>query len=238
MTFEILPAIDVAAGRLARFGTDGVEPVNAFGGDPLAAAAVFVEAGAAWLHVVDLDLALTGESRNLGVISRIAGLGAKVQASGGITTEASAEAAADAGASRVVAGSAALADPPSLAALIERMGERLAIGIEVEEHLIRPRGFGKELPLAETLAWLRRTQAVRFVVTGVARVGLLRGPDLAAARAVIGMGRPVLAAGGIATLADLRSLEAVGAAGAIVGRAALDGGLDLGAALGLDREPR
>jgi phosphoribosylformimino-5-aminoimidazole carboxamide ribonucleotide (ProFAR) isomerase len=236
VTFEILPAIDVAGGRLARVATGGVEPVEAFGGDPLAAAAAFVEAGAAWVHVVDLDLAFTGESRNIGVISQIAGLGVRVQASGGITSEASAQAAVDAGASRVVAGSAALADPAALAILMQRMGERLAIGIEVEEDRIKPRGSGKELPLAETLAWVGLTPAVRFVVTSVARVGLMRGPDLAAARAVIRLGRPVLAAGGIATLADLRSLEAVGVAGAIVGRAALEGGLDLGVALGLGRE--
>jgi phosphoribosylformimino-5-aminoimidazole carboxamide ribonucleotide (ProFAR) isomerase len=236
VTFEILPAIDVAGGRLARFGADGLEPVEVFGGDPLAAAAAFVAAGAGWLHVVDLDLALTGEARNLGVISGIAGLGAKVQASGGITSSTSAEAAVDAGATRVVAGSAALADPSSLAALMERMGERLAIGIEVQGSRIRPRGAGEHLPLAATLDWLGRTPAVMFVVTAVARVGLLRGPDLAAARAVIGLGRPVLVAGGVATLGDLRSLEAAGAAGAIVGRATLEGDLDLGAALGLAHE--
>jgi phosphoribosylformimino-5-aminoimidazole carboxamide ribonucleotide (ProFAR) isomerase len=238
VTFEILPAIDVAGGRLARFHGRGSEPVEAFGGDPLAAAASFADVGAIWLHVVDLDLALTGEARNLDVISRIAGLGAKVQASGGVTSEASAGAMIDAGASRVVLGSAALADPTLLALLAERLGDRVAVGIEVEGDRIRPRGSAKELSLAGTLDWLALTGAVRFVVTSVARVGRARGPDLEATRAVIPLGRPVLAAGGIATMDDIRSLEAIGAAGAIVGRAALQGDLDLAAALALGGEPR
>src|SRR5689334_8967204 len=84
--FEVVPAIDVSGGRLARLHAGGVVPIEAFGGDPVRAGAEFVEAGARWLHVVDLDLAMRGVAANLGVVESLASLGARVQASGGIAS--------------------------------------------------------------------------------------------------------------------------------------------------------
>ena len=84
--FEVIPAIDVHQGRLAAIGQDGPHPVDAFDGDPVHAAAAFAEAGARWLHVVDLDLAFDGEPRNLGVVETIASLGPAVQVAGGVRT--------------------------------------------------------------------------------------------------------------------------------------------------------
>jgi phosphoribosylformimino-5-aminoimidazole carboxamide ribonucleotide (ProFAR) isomerase len=237
--FDVLFSIDVASGRLARLGGSGVGSVDAFGGDPLAAARSFVEAGARWIHVVDVDLALTGEPRNIGLLERIALLDVRVQASGGIATMEAAAAALEAGAERVVLGSAALADRATVSRLTGEMGERLVVGLEVEGDRIRPRGARRlDLPLAETLEWLGTTGAARFVVTAVTRVGSLGGPDLPAIGAVCSLGRPVLAAGGIASIEDLRSVADAGAAGAIVGTAALEGALDLVAALALDGERR
>ncbi len=239
MGFDVLFSIDVAGGRLARLSGSGVEFVEAFGGDPVTAARSFVEAGARWIHVVDVDLALTGEPRNIGVLERIALLDVRVQATGGIATMETAEAALEVGAERVVLGSAALADRATVSRLAGEMGERLVVGLEVDGDRIRPRGArGVELPLAETLDWLSTTAAARYVVTAVTRVGGLGGPDLAAIGAVCALGRPVLAAGGIASIEDLRSVADAGAAGAIVGRAALEGTLDLVAALALDGERR
>ena len=109
------------------------------------------------------------------------------------------------------------------------------MGIEVDDGVVRARGRSEvELPLDETLAWLAATAVPRFVVTAVRRVGELHGPDLDVVRRVLAAGRPVLAAGGIASLQDLRDVRDAGADGAVVGRAALEEGFDLASALTMD----
>ncbi|HWO70961.1 MAG TPA: HisA/HisF-related TIM barrel protein [Actinomycetota bacterium] len=233
VSFEVLPALDVAAGRLARPGAGGAVPIEAFGGDPVAAAEAFAAAGARWLHVVDLDLARSGEPANLGLVRRLARLPLRVQASGGIVEPVHLEAFLEAGAARVVLASAAFADQGGVARAVERFGEALVVGLEVEDGAVRPRGRGAELSLAEAVAAVRAAGAARVLVTAVGRVGGLGGPELGAVRAVAeGVGRPVLAAGGIAAVEHLRALARVpGVEGAVVGRAALDGVLDLRAAL-------
>ena len=239
--FEVIPAIDVSHGRLARLTARGPVAVQAFGGDPLAAAAAFVDAGVTRLHVVDLDLAVEGAARNLGIIEALTGLGVPVQASGGAATESEIDLLLGAGADRAVLCSAALLDRALVAALVDRLGARLAIGIETDGRWIRPRGMrAADLPLAETLSWLAETAAPRFVVTGVPRVGGLAGPDLEGVRTVLAMGRPTIGAGGVASVADILALRDIGAEGAIVGRAALEGALNMAAvrlALGADGTP-
>jgi phosphoribosylformimino-5-aminoimidazole carboxamide ribonucleotide (ProFAR) isomerase len=228
MEFEVIPAIDVAGGRLARYTPEGPAPVEAFDGDPGGAARSYAEAGARWVHVVDLDLAFDGEARNLAVVRSVARSGMRVQASGGLRRAADAEAMLDAGAHRVVLGSGALADEALTAELLRLLGGRVVVGIDVDGGRIRSRGdHPVDLPLAETLGWLVAAGAPAFLVTAVAHVGTLRGPDVATVRRVVRAGRPVLAAGGISSVDDLRGLRRAGAAGAIVGRAALEGGLDL-----------
>ena len=234
MSFEVLPAIDVAGGRLAAYTSQGPAPSEAFGGDPIAAARSHVDAGARWLHVVDMDLAFLGEARNLDVVRAIAGLGPPVQASGGISTADDVQAMLEAGARRVVLGSRALADVASTLEAIRRFAARLVVGIEIDEGRIRSRGAeAVDLPLAETLGWLVAGGAHAFLATAVARVGSLGGPDVASVKRVVRSGKPVLVAGGIASIDDLQAVRRAGAVGAVVGRAALDGGLDLAAALEL-----
>jgi phosphoribosylformimino-5-aminoimidazole carboxamide ribonucleotide (ProFAR) isomerase len=241
MGFEVIPAIDVTGGRLGRLTADGPVAVEAFGGDPVTAAEAFMRAGARRLHVVDMDLAFTGAALNIEVVMAVrrAALfrGATIQASGGVVTSDDLEHLLDVGVDRVVLGSAALADPAFVTAAVERHGERIAVGIEVVDGVVRARGRSAvELPLDETLAWLAGTAVTRFIVTAVARVGELSGPDLGAVVRVAASGRPVLAAGGIASLQDLRDVRGTGAEGAIVGRAALEEGFDLASALTLGAE--
>ncbi len=138
----------------------------------------------------------------------------------------------EAGATRVVLGSAALADEHRATALLSAEGPRLVAGIEVDEGRIRSRGRDPvDLPLMETLGWVIPAGASALLVTSVARVGERTGPDIELVRRVVRAGRPVLAAGGVSSLLDLRDLRAAGAAGAVVGRAALDRSLDLSAAI-------
>jgi phosphoribosylformimino-5-aminoimidazole carboxamide ribonucleotide (ProFAR) isomerase len=234
MPFLVIPAIDVAGGRLAVATPDGSRVVDAFGGDPLAAAGAYARAGARWLHVVDMDLAYRLASANPGVIAAIRAehpdIG--IQASGGIGTWESARPFLDAGADHVVLGSVALADEERVRALLDRHADRLTVGLEVEDGGIRPRGPAPaELDLMVTLGWLVAAGAPAFLVTSVERVGALAGPDVGAVRRVAQTGRPTFAAGGIRSIDDLKALREVGAAGAVVGRAALEGELDLVGAL-------
>jgi phosphoribosylformimino-5-aminoimidazole carboxamide ribotide isomerase len=227
--FEVIPAIDVQDGRLAHLTPSGLMRIDAFGGDPLAAAFAMVEAGATRLHVVDMDLAFEGEPLNLDVVSAIASLRVHVQAAGGVRTSEEVESLLSAGADRIVLGSAALADESRSRDLLETQGARLIVGIEVgDEGEIRSRGRDPvDLPLMETLGWLVAAGAPAFLVTAVVRVGSSVGPDVESVRRVVRAGRPVLAAGGIRSIDDLRALRAAGAFGAVVGRAFLEGTLDL-----------
>ena len=233
MSFEVIPAIDVAGGRLALFTPRGRAPARAFDGDPLAAARAYADAGARRVHVVDLDLAFDGVARNVETVREIAALGLWVQGSGGVRTMAHARSLLEAGADRVVLGSGSLRDEEAALDAIAALGERATVGIDVDDGRIRSRGAAAvDLPLVETLGWLVAAGASSFLVTAVARVGSLRGPDVSTVKRVVRSGRPVLAAGGIATLDDLRALRRAGATGVVVGRAALEGGLDLRDALG------
>ena len=227
--FEVIPAIDVVDGALAHLTRDGPIRLDAYGGDPLAAAAAMVEGGAAWLHVVDMDLAFHGDARNLDVVSAIAELRVPVQAGGAVRTVDEVDLLLAAGAERVVLGSAALADEVGARRLLVARAERLIVGIEVgDDGRIRSRGRDPvDLPLMETLGGLVAAEAPAFLVTAVARVGSSFGPDVGTVKRVVRAGRPVLAAGGITSVDHLRALRAAGAAGAVVGRAALEGSLDL-----------
>jgi phosphoribosylformimino-5-aminoimidazole carboxamide ribotide isomerase len=227
--FEVIPAIDVAGGALTHLTPQGRIPIDAFGGDPVAAAAAMVEAGATWIHVVDMDLAFEGEPRNLDVVEAIATLRVHVQAGGGVRSSDEVEALFAVGADRVVLGSAGLADESAASDLVKNEGERLIVGIEIaDDGEIRSRGRDPvDLPLMETLGWLVALGAPAFLVTAVARVGSAVGPDVESVKRVVRAGRPVLAAGGVRSIDDLRALRAAGAVGAIVGRAALEGTLDL-----------
>jgi phosphoribosylformimino-5-aminoimidazole carboxamide ribonucleotide (ProFAR) isomerase len=233
MAFEVIPAIDVAGGRLVRMSGREVVPIESEGGDPVAAATGFVRAGANRLHLVDVDLAMEAQPANLEQLRNVVALGVPVQASGGITTRSQVEAFLGAGADRVVLGSAAFAFRTATEELIGAFGDRLCIGVEADGATIRPRGGGGELPLWETLQWLAELDVPRYVLTEVGRAGTGSGPDLDGIWALAThTDKPVLAAGGIRSIEDLRALAALGGnvEGAIVGRA-LHEGLDLAEAL-------
>jgi phosphoribosylformimino-5-aminoimidazole carboxamide ribonucleotide (ProFAR) isomerase len=227
--FDVIPAIDVWQGRLAKMGPRGGVPIDAFDGDPVAAAEAFVLGGAKWLHVVDLDLAFTGRAGNLQTVSLLAVMDARVQASGGIAAQEHVAGALGAGAQRVVLGSAALADRSLVERLGPYYGDALAVAIEVSEGLIRPRGRDDiELPLDETLEWLRGSGVARFVHVAVDRVGEPAGPDLdGAARVAFLTERPVFVSGGVRTSQDVSAVASLGpmVQGVILGRSLYEGDL-------------
>jgi phosphoribosylformimino-5-aminoimidazole carboxamide ribotide isomerase len=228
----VIPAIDFSRGRLARLSGGSVVPMEAFGADPMAAARSFVAQGATWLHAVDLDLALEGHPARVGTFRELASLGAAVQASGGIRTREVVGTMLTAGAKRVVLGSAALVDLAMVEDLINWLGDQLAVGLEVMDGRLQPRGapIEGELPsLDDALGWLAGRGASRVVLTAVGSVGELKGPDEDALGSVLASGIPVVVAGGVASAEDLTLLASLDPCpeAVIVGRALYEGGLSL-----------
>jgi phosphoribosylformimino-5-aminoimidazole carboxamide ribotide isomerase len=178
-----------------------------------------------------MDLAFRGELANADVIGSLCAT-AKVQASGGVRTSAQIDRLRALGAARVVLASAALADEDAALEIIGRSRpNETVIGIEVAEGRIRARGGEVDLELASTLGWLSAAGADALLVTALDRVATVAGPDTALIRRVARAGLPVLAAVGIRSVADLGALREAGAWGGVVGRSALEGSLDLAAAL-------
>jgi phosphoribosylformimino-5-aminoimidazole carboxamide ribotide isomerase len=217
--FTIYPAIDVLAGRVVRLREGRREEVTVEGGDPVVAAERFAAEGAGWLHLVDLDGAFEG-TPDLDLLRRVAAVGLPVQVGGGYRTLELVAAALDAGASRVLVGTAALS-PPFVAAAVARFGEAVAVAVDARDGAVAVEGWtsaGEPTPraLADRCA---DAGVSRLVVTATRRDGTLSGPDLGLLGDVLGAGLPVIAAGGVATLDDLRALRALGCEGAVAGSA-------------------
>jgi phosphoribosylformimino-5-aminoimidazole carboxamide ribonucleotide (ProFAR) isomerase len=233
MPLEVIPALDVAGGRLVHVMGSAEVAAAAFGGDPMAAAEAFVGAGAARLHVVDVDLARSGEAGNADVLAAVCGLGVPVQASGGVRTGEQIDALLARGADRIVLGSAALHDRGGAEGLVGRFDDRLVVGIEADGDTVRARGTDLGLPLRDLLVWLAGLEVRRYLFTAVRRAGGLQGPDLDAIGAFAEHSPvPVVVAGGIRGVEDLRAIAALDGRieGAVIGRALYDG-LDLRAVM-------
>ena len=236
---ELLPAVDIKDGQAVQLvqGVDGSE--KRFG-DPVEAALRWQEAGAEWLHLVDLDAAF-GHGQNRALQGEIVGrLDIKVEMSGGIRDDESLEAAMATGCRRVNIGTAALEQPEWCAAAIASYGDRVAVGLDVRGRTLAARGWTEEGgDLFEVLARLDAEGCARYVVTDVNKDGMLQGPNLDLLRSVCAeTDRPVVASGGITELSDLAALTDLvtdGVEGAIVGTALYEGRFTLEDALALTR---
>lgn len=231
--FEILPAVDLLGDEAVRLERGAFDRVVAREADPEALARRFVEAGAQMLHVVDLDGARSGRCRPevIQALARVAAP-ATIQASGGVRTAEDARALVDAGAARVVVGTAAFATPDALPAYVEELGERLVVAVDVRGGRVVTRGWTSETGLSarEALERCARAGVARILCSAVERDGTLGGPDLELLGEVVAAGGPqVLAAGGIRSLEDVTAVEEAGCAGVVVGRALLEGALPLSA---------
>jgi phosphoribosyl isomerase A len=232
----LLPAVDVAAGQAVQL-VQGVAGSEKRFGDPREAANRWQSAGAEWLHLVDLDAAF-GRGSNGDVIAEvIAGAQLNVELSGGIRDDASLDRALATGCTRVIIGTAALERPEWCAEVITGYGDRIAIGLDVRGSRLAARGWTREGgDLYETLDRLNAAGCTRYVVTDVGRDGMLSGPNLDLLRRVCERtGAPIVASGGISSLADIRALAKlvpVGVEGTIIGTALYVGNFTLEEALG------
>ncbi|HEX7474111.1 MAG TPA: 1-(5-phosphoribosyl)-5-[(5-phosphoribosylamino)methylideneamino] imidazole-4-carboxamide isomerase [Candidatus Limnocylindrales bacterium] len=238
MGFQVLPAIDLRGGRVVRLVQGDFGRETAYPTDPVATADDFAVAGAAWLHVVDLDGA-RGLPRQTDVVEAIVqGTAGRLrcQVGGGLRTEAAVAATLDAGASRVVIGTAALADTEFIRRLVASYGpDRIAVALDVRDGLAVGDGWlegAPGRPVREALEELAAAGIEQFVVTSIVRDGGLGGPDLdLLGRLVAAGGGAIVASGGIASIEDILAVRDLGCAGAIVGRALYEGRLDLRAAI-------
>jgi 1-(5-phosphoribosyl)-5-[(5-phosphoribosylamino)methylideneamino] imidazole-4-carboxamide isomerase/N-(5'phosphoribosyl)anthranilate isomerase len=238
VTLELLPAVDVAGGQAVRL-VQGAAGTETSYGDPLAAALDWANGGAEWVHLVDLDAAFgRGENRDQlrGVAAALSDRGVRVELSGGIRDDASLDAALATGATRVNLGTAALENPDWVRSAIARVGDRIAVGLDVRGTTLSARGWTRDGgELFDVLSRLDADGCARYVVTDVARDGTLTGPNIALLQQVCtATDRPVVASGGVSNLDDLRALaklEADGVEGVIVGKALYAGAFTLPEAL-------
>jgi len=229
---EILPAIDVLGGRAVRLAGGKREAVTLEGGDPAELAARLAAEGAERLHLVDLDGAFSGVP-SVALVERVCTAGGvPLQVGGGYRSPEAIAAALDAGAERVMAGTAALT-PGFVEDAVARFGEALVVAVDVRDGRVAVEGWTQVSGLApgDLAARCAALGVARLLVTSAARDGSLAGPDLALVAEVLGAGLPVLAAGGIASLDDLRALRRAGCEGAVVGSALLAGRFTLAEAL-------
>ncbi len=238
----LLPAVDVADGRAVRL-TQGEAGTETSYGDPVDAANEWVEQGAEWIHLVDLDAAF-GRGNNYELLRRVVGSTPRtvsVELSGGIRDDATLEAALDTGARRVNLGTAALEQPDWADDVIRKYGDRVAVGLDVRGTTLAARGWTREGgDLWEVLDRLEAAGCARYVVTDVNKDGMLSGPNLDLLRELCEYtDKPVIASGGVSNLedlVDLRGLVPQGVEGAIVGKALYTGAFTLTEALAVARD--
>jgi phosphoribosylformimino-5-aminoimidazole carboxamide ribotide isomerase len=220
----LLPAVDVLGGVAVRLERGDFERVTASAGDPAELIRRLVADQPAWIHVVDLDAARDG-TVHPDLVRRLvaAAGGVPVQTAGGVRSPADALALVEAGATRVVIGTAAFA-PAGMRPYVDALGDRLVVAVDVRDGRVATNGWRRSSGLGVDEAVHRCVDAgvTRLLCTAVDRDGTLTGPDLALVASVVERSRlPVLAAGGIRSEEDLAALARVGAEGAIVGRALL-----------------
>lgn len=228
--FTIFPAIDLKGGRCVRLLQGRADAETVYGADPVDMAKRWVDEGATFLHVVDLDGAFQGSPVQHALVGQIiAALDIPVQIGGGIRTDADIQRLVDYGASRVILGTRAWADPDVLGKLAARFGDKLAVGIDSRDGKVQIKGWTETTTLT-TIALARKADMLgvqTLIVTDTATDGMLQGPNVQALDDVCRAVRAgVIASGGVTTPSDVTSLKALGHAnliGAIVGKALYEG---------------
>ncbi len=227
----VYPAIDIRGGKAVRLVEGDFARETVFDSDPVDAARRWEQAGATWLHIVDLDGARAGLPINTDAIVRIReAVAVNLQLGGGLRTMGHMEAALALGIDRIVLGSVALSAPPLVREAVRAFGMRIAVGLDARDGKLAANGW-IEQSVVDAVAVARRLNAEgvgTFVFTDIGRDGTLGGPNLGTLKEVIdAVDADVIASGGIGSLADLDAVQTLGATGVIIGRAIYDGTLEL-----------
>jgi len=234
----IIPAVDIRGGKCVRLRQGRLDAETVFSDDPVAMGLKWQEAGARWLHVVDLDGAFSARPQNLEAIRRLRrALAIPMELGGGIRTLDTLAAYVDLGIDRLILGTVALKDPELAARACAEYPGRIAFGLDARDGLLAVEGWTETsrrtaLEVARSLAPLR---PAALIYTDISRDGVKRGVNLTATRTLAeAIDLPVIASGGVSSLDDIKALlplEPLGVVGVIVGRALYDGNLDLAEAL-------
>jgi phosphoribosylformimino-5-aminoimidazole carboxamide ribotide isomerase len=231
----LLPAIDIKDGRCVRLYQGDYAQVTTYDSDPVQVAQRWQEAGASWLHVVDLDGAAQGRPVNREFIKRIrAATALHIEVGGGMRTLAHIEQILDLGIERIILGTVALTDRALLQEALARWNERIVVGLDARNGWVAISGWRETSRVQATVlaTELSAIGVARFIYTDIARDGALSGPNLPALQEMQrATSRPLIASGGVSSLADLRDLAALGVEGAIVGKAIYTGDVDLARAI-------
>ncbi len=235
MTFTIYPAIDLRNGRVVRLQYGDPAKQTTFSDDPVAMGQKWIDDGAKWLHIVNLDGAFDEKgTANWQILPRLAQLEAKFQFGGGLRTLADVARVLDAGINRAILGTAAIENPDLVAQAVAQFGpERVAVGIDARDGAVKTRGWLKETAVSpRQLARQMKNLGVQTIIyTDISRDGVLTGVNVdATAQLAQASGLQVIASGGVASLDDIRRCHALagqGIVGVITGRAIYDGKIDL-----------
>ena len=228
----ILPAIDLIGGKCVRLRQGRYDDVTVYNDSPLDQAFMFKEAGATWIHVVDLDAAKSGVPENHEIIKQIAEkTGLKVDTGGGIRNmDTLSKWIEDYGVSRAVLGTAAVKDPGFTRAAIEKYGDKVAIGIDAHDGYVSVNGWTSDstLKAVDFALKCKEIGAKTVVFTDISRDGMLTGPATEATKEMVEKtGLNVIASGGIGSDADVELIKTSGCAGVIIGKAIYEGKVDL-----------
>ncbi len=236
----IYPAIDMKDGRCVRLLQGRAEDVTDYG-DPCEVARRWAQAGARWIHLVDLDGAFSGQGKNREVIARIAQeQSVPVQLGGGIRTMADVEDRLErVGVSRVILGTAAVENPRLVKEACRAYPGRVAVGIDARDGFVAVRGWTErsDVPALELARRVRDAGVETVVYTDISKDGMMQGPSIEqTARMVRESGLRVIGSGGVSSLADIGALKEVGCAGVITGKALYSGAFTLAQALGYEED--
>jgi phosphoribosylformimino-5-aminoimidazole carboxamide ribotide isomerase len=237
----LFPAIDLYGGQAVRLYKGDYAQMTVYSDDPAGVAVSFREAGADWLHVVDLEGARDGTTAHFKTIEQIVKTsGLSVEVGGGIRSREVIEAYLGAGVRRVILGTAAITQPGFVGGMVSLFGDRVAVGVDIREGCVAIRGWTEVTDL-ECFAFCREMTGlgVRTIIcTDISKDGVLGGTNLELYRRLSKeINADIIASGGVSSLEDIRALGRIGLYGAILGRALYTGGIDLSEAVGLIRSP-
>jgi phosphoribosylformimino-5-aminoimidazole carboxamide ribotide isomerase len=228
---QIYPAIDIIDGKAVRLSQGRFDDVTVFNDSPAEAAKQWADAGATYIHIVDLDGARLGKSFIVDIIKEITStLNIPVQTGGGVRCMEDVTARIEAGASRVIIGTAAVKNPELVKAAVEKYGDKIAVGVDAKNGMVAVSGWEEVSDISAVDLCLRMKEiGIKTVIyTDISKDGMMQGPNIESTKELIEKtGMDIIASGGVSRLEDVENVDKIGSAGVIIGKALYNGALDL-----------